>query len=98
MQGGRWGAACDGAPALEGAVCHRRLAIGSNVELEAEPTVNPEDWPSRSFQLDRGLSFQVDLKGASKLYLKSAVEASAEGREAEDFGVFFVEQVFDPAG
>jgi hypothetical protein len=89
---------------LEGAVCHRCLAIGSNVELEAESAngvINPEDWPSRSFQLDHaigGLSFQVDLKGASKLYLKSAVEASPEGREAEDFGVFFVEQVFDPAG
>ena len=33
-----------------------------------------------------------------KLHFQSAVEASAEGREAEDFGVFFVEQIFDPAG
>jgi hypothetical protein len=33
-----------------------------------------------------------------KLHFESAVEASAEGREAEDFGVFFVEQIFDPAG
>lgn len=33
-----------------------------------------------------------------KFHLKAAVEASAEGREAENFGVFFVEQIFDPAG
>ena len=74
-------------------VCHRCLAIGTNVEMEAQSAngvITPEDWPSRSFQLD--------LKGASKLYLKSAVEASPEGGEAEDFGVFFAEQIFDPAG
>jgi hypothetical protein len=44
---------------LEGDVCHRCLAMGTNVELEVsirQWRINPEDWPSRSFQLDRGLT------------------------------------------
>ena len=46
----------------------------------------------RSAKVRRLVSLQL------KLHFQAAVEASAEGREAEDFGVFFVEQIFDPAG
>ena len=86
---------------VAGRAALRRAALGirTDAELEAQPIPRQRDRKLPPNPPDCSRHWRINVgRRALELHLKSAVETSAQRGEAEDFGVCFVEQIFDPAG